>query len=75
MKKKNPDDTDNPPDNSLPVYGRDSEGREKRGFDCLLINGEPYIESISRNGCKVKTPVSAAVAAIQKLKEESPEWN
>ena len=74
MKKSN-DDTDTPHDNSLPVYGKDSEGRKKRGFDCVLINGELYIESVSRNGCKIKTPVSAAVAAIQKLKEESPEWN
>ena len=71
MKRKSTDDTDNPQDNSLPVYGKDPEGNKKRGFDCVLINGEPYIESVSRNGCKVKTPVSAAVAAIQKLKETS----
>ncbi len=75
MKKKNPEDSDNPQDNSLPVYGKDSEGNRKRGFDCVLINGEPYIESVSRNGRKVKTPASAAIAAFQKLKEESPEWN
>ena len=75
MKKRKTDDTDNPQDNSLPVYGKDSDGNKKRGFDCILINGTPYIESVSRNGRKVKTPISAAIAAAEKLKEESPDLN
>ena len=48
---------------------------KKRGFDCVLIDGEPYIETVNRNGRKVKTPVSAAVEAIQKLKENTLEFN
>lgn len=75
MKKRSTDEKEHPQSNSLPVYGEDSEGRKKRVFDCVLINGEPYIEAISRQGCKVITPVSAAVAAVQKLKEESAELN
>ena len=75
MKKRKADDTDNPQDTSLPVYGQDADGNKKRGFDCILINGTPYIESVSRNGRKVKTPVSAAIAAAEKLKEESSDWN
>lgn len=74
MKKHNPDDTDSPQGNSLPVYGRDSEGQKKRGFNCILKDGEAYIESVGRNGRKVKTPISAAVAAAKKLKEESSGW-
>ena len=75
MKKRKTDDSDYPQDTSLPVYGQDSDGNKKRGFDCVLINGTPYIESVSRNGRKIKTPVSAAIAAAEKLKEESSDWN
>ena len=75
MKKRTADETDHPQNNSLPVYGQDSEGQKRRGFNCVLKNGEPYIESVGRNGCKVKTPFSAAVAAAKKLKEASTDWN
>lgn len=77
MKKKKPDDTDSLYDNSLPVYVQDSDGKKKRVFDCVLINGEPYIESVCRDGHKVKTPVSAAEAAFRQLRlmEELTEWN
>jgi len=71
MKKTKPDDPNHPQDNSLPVYGQNSEGQKKRGFNCVLENGETYIESLGRNGHKIKTPVAAAVAAAKKLKEES----
>ena len=43
----------------ISVFGRDAEGNEKRGFDCLLINGKPYIESINKEGHKIKTPASS----------------
>ena len=75
MKKTANDSTDYPRPNSLPVYGEDSEGNKKRGFNCVLKNGEAYIESVGRNGRKVKTPISAAIAAAKKLKEESSGWN
>jgi len=68
MKKRKTDDTDNQQDQSLPVYGQDAEGKKKRGFDCLLIDGQPYIESINRDGHKVKTPASAVTAAFRQLK-------
>ena len=68
MKKRKNADTDNPQDQSLPVYGQDAEGKKKRGFDCLLIDGQPYIESINRDGHKVKTPASAVTAAFRQLK-------
>ena len=68
MKKRKTDDTDNQQDQSLPVYGQDAEGKKKRGFDCLLIDGQPYIESINRDGHKVKTPASAVAAAFRQLK-------
>lgn len=74
MKKRTADDTDNPQDNSLPVYGHDSEGQKKHGFNCVLEDGEAYIESLGRKGRKVKTPISAAIAAAEKLKEESSGW-
>ena len=67
MKKRKTDDADNPQDRSLPVYGQDAEGKKKRGFDCLLIDGQPYIESINRDGHKVKTPASAVTAAFRQL--------
>ena len=67
MKKRKTDDTDNQQDQSLPVYGQDAEGKKKRGFDCLLIDGQPYIESINRDGHKVKTPASAVTAAFRQL--------
>ncbi len=75
MKKRKTDEADNPQDQSLPVYGRDAEGKKKRGFDCLLIDGQPYIESINRDGHKVKTPDSAVTAAFRQLKlqEQPPE--
>ena len=75
MKKRSKDEKEHPQDNSLPVYGEDSDGMKKRGFDCILIDGEPYIETVNRNGRKVKTPISAAVEAIQKLKESTIELN
>ena len=67
MKKRTADKPDNPPDNSLPVYGQDSDGKKRRGFDCLLIDGKPYIESVNRDGHKVKTPASAAIKAFRQL--------
>ena len=74
MKKRKNDDTDNPQDLSLPVYGRDAEGRKKRGFDCLLIDGQPYIESVNKDGRKVKTPATAVVDAFRQLKlQEQPQ--
>ena len=75
MEKMDTDDTDCPKPSSLPVYGEDAEGNKKRGFNCVLKNGEAYIESVGRNGRKVKTPISAAIAAAKKLKEESSGWN
>ena len=74
MKKRKTDDADYPQDHSLPVYGQNAEGKKKRGFDCLLIDGQPYIESINRDGQKVKTPASAVTAAFRqlKMKEQAP---
>ena len=68
MKKKT-DETDSPQDRSLPVYGQDAEGKKKRVFDCVLINGEPYIEAVGRDGHKVKTPAAEAEAAFRRLKQ------
>ena len=71
MKKKAAGDTEHPQGHSLPVYGEDAEGNIRRGFDCLLIDGEPYIETVSRNGCRIKTPVSSAIAAFMLLEEDA----
>lgn len=54
----------------ISVFGRDAEGNEKRGFDCLLINGKPYIESINKEGHKIKTPASSAADAFIKLQQQ-----
>ena len=74
MKKRKTDEADNQQDQSLPVYGQDAEGKKKRVFDCLLIDGQPYIESINRDGHKVKTPASAVTDAFRqlKMKEQIP---
>jgi len=49
------------------VYGRDAEGNRKHGFDLLVIDGKPYIESMYKNHLRVKTPVENALAALKKL--------
>ena len=58
-------------ENRVPVYGKDSEGKSKRGFDWLRINGKTYLESINREGHKVKTPVETALAALQQLQQQA----
>ena len=68
MKKKSTNDAECPQEQSLPVYGQDAEGRKKRVFDCLLVDGQPYIESVNREGHKVKTPASAVSAAFRQLR-------
>ena len=68
MKNASMNDAETQPEPSLPVYGQDAEGKKKRGFDCVLINGQPYIESINRDGHKVKTPASAVSAAFRQLR-------
>ena len=77
MKRNIPEVTAVPRGSSLPVYGKDLEGKKRRGFNCILVNGEPMIESVGRDGRKIKTPVSEAEAAFRQLKlmEESPDWN
>ena len=74
--KKSRNDTDSPQDRGLPVFGRDAEGKKKRGFNCVLIDGERYIESVGRDGRRIQTPVSEARAAFRQLelREEAPEW-
>ena len=53
----------------IPVFGKDAEGKSKRGFDVILIDGKPYVESINRQGHRVKTPVDAALTAVMQLQE------
>ena len=36
-----------------------------------LIDGEHYIETVSRNGCRIKTHVSSAIAAFMLLDEDA----
>ena len=55
----------------IPVYGRDAQGNRKHGFDLLVIDGEPFIESIYKGNHRVKTPVDAALAALNKLQQST----
>ena len=56
----------------IPVYGEDAEGKRKRAFDWLKQeDGQTFAETINRNGHKVKTPVDAALAALEQLKQEA----
>ena len=57
--------------NRVSVYGKDAEGKRKRGFDCVMIDGKPYIESITREGHKVKTPAYEAANAFRELQEKN----
>ena len=57
-------------DERVPVYGKDAEGNRKRGFDWLMIDGKPYIESVTREGHKVKTPAYEAANAFKELQEK-----
>ncbi len=51
------------------VYGKDAEGKRKRGFDFILVDGKPYVESVNTQGQRVKTPVEQAKAVLMKLQE------
>ena len=55
-------------ENRISVYGKDAEDKEKRAFDLILIDGQPYVETVSREGHKIKTPAIAAVSAIKRLR-------
>ena len=75
MEKQKTGGSDQKREISLPVYGEDSEGRRKRGFDWVVDHGRLYIESVNRDGRKIKTPASAALATLRQLhlKEKPPE--
>ncbi len=56
----------------VPVYGKDAEGKKKRAFDWLeQEDGQTYAETINREGHKVKTPVDAALAALEQLHQQA----
>ena len=56
-------------ENRIRVYGKDAEDKEKRAFDLILVDGQPYVETVSREGHKIKTPANAAISAIEWLKQ------
>lgn len=51
------------------VFGKDADGEDKHGFDLLMIDGKPYIESIYKGNRRVKTPVETALAALKELQQ------
>ena len=56
-------------DKRVHVFGKDAEGKDKHGFDLLMIDGKPYIESIYKGNRRIKTPVEAALAALKELQQ------
>lgn len=53
------------------VFGKDANGDDKHGFDLLMIDGKPYIESMYKGNRKVKTPVETALAALEELQQQA----
>ena len=60
-------------DQNIPVFGKDAEGRRKRAFDWVLINGEPFLETVNREGRKIRTPAAVTIAAYKRLRPKMPE--
>lgn len=52
------------------VFGKDAEEHDKRAFDWILVNGQPYMETKDRHGNKVRTPVNRVVAGYEQLKRK-----
>ena len=55
----------------IPVYGKDTEDKQKRAFDWIMIDGKMYVETVNRDGHKVRTPASAAIIAYKKLRQST----
>jgi hypothetical protein len=53
------------------VYGKDAEGKRKRAFDWLVLNGQTYAESVNRDGQRIKTPVDIALDALEELRKQA----
>ncbi len=53
------------------IFGKDTDGNKKHGFDLVLINGKPYIESIYKGHRKIKTPVDTTISALEKLQQQT----
>ena len=51
----------------IPIYGHDAEGNKKRGLDCILEHGKLYLESVNKQGNKVKTPAGLVTKALKQL--------
>lgn len=54
----------------IPVYGKDAENKQKRMFDCIMINGKPFIETKDSHGHKIRTPATEAITAYRQLQEQ-----
>lgn len=54
----------------IPVYGKDTEDKQKRAFDWIMIDGKMFVETVNRDGHKVRTPASAAITAYKKLQQQ-----
>ena len=53
------------------VFGKDAEGNDKHGFDLVMIDGKPYIESIYKGNHRVKTPIDIALSALEELQQQA----
>ena len=70
MKNTEPSDGVRPAEKRIPVYGREpATGRKKRAFDCLLADGQPWIESVNTQGQRIRTTREAALAALAALEQ------
>ena len=54
----------------MPVFGKDAEGNKKHGFDLLMIDGKPYIESLYKGNHRIKTPVDMTLNVLKELQNQ-----
>ncbi len=55
----------------IAVYGKDAEGKRKRAFDMVRIQGTQFLETKDRHGHKIITPVGDAMNALNQLNQQT----
>ena len=55
----------------ISVYGKDADGKRKRAFDMVRIQGSQFLETKDRHGNKIITPIEDAMNAINQLNQQT----